>query len=321
MPPQDAGLPSDGTSVDVSVIVVTFNNEAIISRCLEAIRQSVRTHVAEVLVVDNSSTDGTVQVVTENARGATVIPLERNVGFAVANNVALERARGRYVALVNSDAFPDPGAIDRLIHRADCDPKIGLVGARLRYASGRWQPSAGCFPSLRNDLGVALLLHRVPITSRLRLSVLADPAHYTRAHRVDWVSGAFCLARPSVGPLPTAGFMYGEDVEWAHQAGERGYETWIEPCATAVHLGGGATGSVVAAQMRQRRRIEFELRWFGSRGRWPTVGARLIMALHAVIRIGLYVAILPVRPRSASAGIAEFGALLRGAARPPIDAT
>jgi GT2 family glycosyltransferase len=313
----EAGVPP----VDVSVIVVTFNNEKIIGRCLTAVRQSVERYAAEVLVVDNASTDATLQRVRDTAPDAVIIPLERNVGFAAANNVAIEQARGRYVALVNSDAFPDPGAIDQLVNRAEGDPGIGLIGARLRYASGRSQPSAGRFPSLRNNLAVALLLHRLPVTSRLRLSVFADPAHYARAHRVDWVSGAFCLARRSVGPLPTAGFMYGEDVEWARRAAQKGYETWIEPSATAVHLSGGATDSVEAAQLRQTRRIEFELRWFGARGRWAVAAARLIMALHAAVRVGLYVAILPVRPRRARAGIAEFCTLLRGAARPPIEAT
>src|SRR3981189_1513472 len=119
--------------VDVSVIVVTFNDEEIISRCLTGVRQSVDSHAAEVLVVDNASTDGTLQTISEIARGATVIPLERNVGFSAANNIAMEKARGHYVVLVNSAAFPDPGAIDHLINRAEGNERIGLIGARLRY--------------------------------------------------------------------------------------------------------------------------------------------------------------------------------------------
>jgi hypothetical protein len=309
-----------GPPVDVSVIVVTFNSAAVIGRCLAAVRSSVERYAAEILVVDNSSTDGTLQRVRDSAPDATLISLERNVGFAAANNIALERAQGRYVALVNSDTFPDRGAIDHLIGRADEDQRIGLVGARLRYASARSQPSAGRFPSLRNELAVALLLHRLPITSRLRLSVFADPAHYAHARQVDWVSGAFCLARPAVGPLPAAGFMYGEDVEWAREAARRGYSTWIEPAATAIHLSSGADDTVAAAQLRQTRRVEFAMRWFAPRGRLQAIGARVIMALHGAVRIGLYAAILPLRPHRARARMAEFYTLLRGALRPPTDA-
>lgn len=305
--------------VEVSLIVVTFNNEEIIDRCLTAVRESVKTHVAEVLVVDNASTDDTVERVRETARGAILIALEQNVGFAAANNVAMEQAHGRYVALINSDSFPDAGAVDYLIRRADADARIGLVGGRLRDASGRRQPSAGSFPSLLANLGVALFLHRLPLVSRLPLSVLASPAGYDKARRVDWVSGAFCLARREVGHLPSAGFMYGEDVEWARQASECGFETWIEPLATAIHLGGGGnSASAPAATFRQTSRVDFELRWFGTRGAWVVASARAVMAIHALLRIALFAAMLPVRPDLARRRLAEFRVLLREALQRPV---
>jgi N-acetylglucosaminyl-diphospho-decaprenol L-rhamnosyltransferase len=308
-------LARTAAAVDVSVIVVTFNNEAIIETCMRAVMQSVKAYVAEILVVDNASADNTVERVRSTTHEAQIIELDRNVGFAAANNVALQRAGGRYVALVNSDAFPDPAAVDHLIRRADNDARIGLVGGKLRYASGRQQPSAGRFPSLLGNLGIALFLHRLPLVSRLPFSLFANPVHYGDARRVDWVSAAFCLARRQVGPLPAAGFMYGEDVEWAHQATVRGFATWIEPSATAVHLVAGSSGSVSSAQLRQVRRVEFDLRWFRVRGPWAVTCARVVMAIHAVVRIGLYLAILPVQPGRARTGIAEFYTLLRGAAR------
>jgi GT2 family glycosyltransferase len=153
----------------------------------------------------------------------------------------------------------------------------------------------------------------MPLVRRLRLSVAAGPSHYTEAHRVDWVSGAFCLARREIGSMPAAGFMYGEDVEWARLAHERGFQTWLEPRATAVHLGGGGAESVSAAMFRQRSRVDFELRWFRARGTWAVVGDRIVMAIHALVRLGLSAAVLPVRPAHGRARIAEFRALLRAA--------
>jgi N-acetylglucosaminyl-diphospho-decaprenol L-rhamnosyltransferase len=300
-------------AVDVSVIVVTFNDAPLVERCLRAVKQSVSEYVAEILVVDNASTDGTVQCARDSAPEAGVMELDRNMGFAAANNVGLQSARGRYVALVNSDAFPDPGSIDRLVRRAEGDASIGLVGGRLRYPSGRQQPSAGRFPSLLGNLAVALFLHRLPLVSRLQLSVFANPAHYGQARRVDWVSGAFCLARREVGQLPTAGFMYGEDVEWAWQVRETGFQTWIEPSATAVHLLAGGSTSVSSARLRQARRAEFDLRWFSRRGPFATVCSRAVMSVHALVRIGLYTAALPFRPHWARGNIAEFRGLLRAA--------
>jgi N-acetylglucosaminyl-diphospho-decaprenol L-rhamnosyltransferase len=306
-----------GSAVDVSLIVVTHNSAELIERCLVAVRESVRTHTSEVLVVDNASKDATLERVATAAPDATVVALPRNSGFAAANNVALARARGRYVALVNSDAFPDPGSVDLLIGRAEESGRIGLVGGRLRDGRDRPQPSAGRFPSLLGDLGVALFLHRLPPFSRLALSVYADESHYARPQRVDWVSGAFCLARREVGQLPAAAFMYGEDVEWARQANALGFETWLEPRAGAVHLGGGGVASADAARFRQRSRADFALRWFAPSGGWATVPVRLVMALHALVRLALFAVALPVRPRRAQAGMSEFAALLRCALRTP----
>jgi GT2 family glycosyltransferase len=305
-------------AVDVSVIVVTFNDASLIQRCLCAVKHSVNEYVAEILIVDNASTDSTVQCARDSTPEADITRLDHNAGFATANNIGFQKAHGRYMALVNSDAFPDPGSIDRLVRRADSDASIGLVGGRLRYPSGRQQSSAGRFPSLPGNLAVALFLHRLPIVSRLRLSVYANPAHYSQARRVDWVSGAFCLARRQIGPLPTAGFMYGEDVEWAWQARETGFQTWIEPSATAVHLVAGGSISVGLARLRQARRAEFDLRWFSRRGPFATVCARAVMSIHALLRIGLYTAALPVRPSWARGHIAEFRRLLRVALAWPV---
>lgn len=309
------------SGVDVSLVVVTFNNADLIERCLRAVREGIDTSRSQLLVVDNASTDDTVRRVRTTAPEATVIVLERNIGFAGANNIALHNAIGRYVVLVNSDAFPDPGAVERLIRRADSDSNIGLVGGRLRSPSGKSQPSAGAFPSLLSSLATALFLHRLPLTSRLRLSVLANRAHYRRAHRVDWVSGAFCLARPSAGPVPAAAFMYGEDVEWGAQVRQRGMTTWIEPSATAVHLIASGDSSLARARARQASRVQFELRWYRSRGRRATMTARAIMVLHATVRIGLYLLLIPVRPRLATRRVAEFLSLLDGALRTPRCAT
>lgn len=302
----------------MSVIVVTFNDASLIQRCLCAVKRSVNEYVAEILIIDNSSTDSTVQCARDSTPEADITKLDHNVGFAAANNIGFQKARGRYMALVNSDAFPDLGSIDRLVRRADSDASIGLIGGGLRYQSGLQQPSAGRFPSLLGNLAVALFLHRLPLASRLQFSVFANPAHYSQAQRVDWVSGAFCLARRQVGPLPTAGFMYGEDVEWAWQAREAGFQAWIEPSATAVHLLAGGSTSVTSARLRQTRRAEFDLRWFSGRGPYATVCARAVMSIHALLRIGLYTAALPVRPRWARRHIAEFRGLLKVALGRPV---
>jgi GT2 family glycosyltransferase len=305
-------------NVVVSVVVVTHNNSQLIGDCLDAIHNSLKTRDAEIIVVDNASSDGTRDVISRATGPVTVIALERAVGFAEAVNVALRASCRPYVVLVNSDAFLDPGCIDELIDMLEHGSRVGIVGAKLRYPSGRFQPSAGTFPSLLGGLWVALFLHRVPGLSRLGIGYLADERLYRRSRRVDWVSAAVCAARSEVGPLPSSSFMYGEDVEWAAVCRDAGLEVWLQPSATAIHIGRASVDQNRDAGFAQRRRAQFELRWFARRGRVAQLAARFTLLVHAVLRLAVYGGITVLRghrdPR-----LTEYVALLRAAlsAYPP----
>jgi len=295
---------------DVTVVVVTHDNERIIERCLVAVREAIRRYVYEVIVVDNGSSDATVTR-ARSQPGVEVVELKRNTGFAAANNVGIRRAEGRYVALVNSDAFPRPGAIDRLVERAEADPSIGLVGGRLWEPSGRLQASAGRFPSLLGNLWLALFAHRLPLLSRVGVAIYTHPRFYRHPRPVDWVSGAFCLARREVGPLPEDAFMFGEDVEWAHAVRRAGLEVWLEPSASALHLTGATVDAAQAPGFREASRAEFELRWFARRGSVFVLSARAVLGIHALVRLVLYLGLLPFRRGASERKLRGFAELLR----------
>jgi GT2 family glycosyltransferase len=297
-------------SASVSVVIVTHNNRDLIGDCLTATFGAVRDSAAEVIVVDNASTDGTPDVIRAGQWHVDVIALRTNMGFAEAVNRARSSAAGRYLVLVNSDAFPDGGCIDALVNMLDNGPRVGIVGARLRYPSGRPQPSAGTFPSLLGTLWVALFLHRVPGLSRLGIGYLADSRLYRSPRRVDWVSAAVCAARIEIGPMPTSSFMYGEDVEWALASREAGYEVWIEPAATAVHIGRASVDDSQDVGFAQRRRAEFELAWFRRRGGPAPLVARVNLVVHGVMRLLIY-AVLSLLHRRRDTRMREYAALVR----------
>lgn len=308
-----SGAPQGASAnVDLSVVVVTHNNSELIGKCLRAIFDSVQANPAEVIVVDNASSDGTPDVMTEEKWPVEVIALKENLGFAKAVNCAWRRARGRYVALVNSDAFPDRGCLDKLVDTLERDSHIGIVGGRLRYPSGHPQPSAGTFPTLLGGLWVALFLHRVPGLSRLGIGYLSNQRLYRHAQRVDWVSAAVCVARSDVGPLPTSSFMYGEDVEWALACRDAGLEVWLEPGATAIHVGRASVDQSQDPGFAQRRRAQFELAWFARRGPLARLGARLVLLVHALLRLTVYGGLAILRARQ-DRRVAEYAALLRAA--------
>jgi N-acetylglucosaminyl-diphospho-decaprenol L-rhamnosyltransferase len=282
-------VPGDGSGADedapVSVIVVTHNNRRLIARCLDAIGRSVREREAQLIVVDNASTDGTPEAVAAGVWDAELVALPENVGFAGAVNRGLQSARAPYVALVNSDAFPDPGCIDRLVDALVQNRRAGIAGAKLRYPDGTLQPSAGTFPSLLGGLWVALLLHRVPGLSRVGIGYLADPRLYRRARRVDWVCAAVCAARAELGPMPSATFMYGEDVEWGLACRRAGLEAWLVPEAGAEHIGRASVDRSQDPGFVQRSRAEFELAWFARRGPLAVLLARAVLVIHALARL------------------------------------
>lgn len=293
--------------------MVTHNNEDLVTDCVAAIARATVEHSYEVLVVDNGSTDRTVARVGELEGHVRVLPLGRDVGFAAANNRGIAESAGRVVVLVNSDAFPDPGAIDRLIEALERKPEAGIIGGRLRYPSGRLQPSWGRFPSLVGGLWIALSLHRAPGIGRFGVGLAANPALYRTPRRVDWVTAAFCAARRSAGMLPTAAPMYGEDVEWAFSVQQRELEVWLEPAAGAVHIGQASVTKSRDVGFAQRRRANFELRWFARRGRWALLLARGILILHALARLAPLAVMALVHRNDGGRRLAEQASLLRAA--------
>jgi GT2 family glycosyltransferase len=307
MSSQDA----DPRRPEASVIVVTHNNESLIGDCLRSIAAAIRVNTYEVIVVDNHSSDRTLEAIPEEV-SPRVLALEQNAGFGAGNNAGIRVSRGRLIVLVNSDAFPDPGSIDRLIEAIDGLPDAGIVGGRLRYPTGEQQPSFGSFPSLLGGLWVALLLHRLPLAARAGIGVSAHPALYRRRRPVDWVTAAFCIARREVGPLPADTFMYGEDVEWARACRRAGLQVWFDPHATAVHIGRASVDQSQDPGFAQRRRVQFELQWFARRGRLAQLAARGVLVVHALVRLALYSGLSALRRRG-DGRVAEQLALLRAA--------
>jgi GT2 family glycosyltransferase len=196
----------------------------------------------EVFVVDNVSTDGSVEMVEQEFPETILIRSDRNLGFGVANNVALGRARGRYFILLNSDAFFTPGSVRTAIRHMDETPQCGLGGALLQGRGGTWQPSAKSFHSLLGDLIVLTgLADRFP-RSRLFGRASRTFADESQPAQVDWVPGAFAILRPSaldrVGLFDPRFFLYCEEVDLCLRMKRAGLQVWYWPDLSIIHLGG-----------------------------------------------------------------------------------
>ena len=121
----------DTIAPDVSVIIVSFNTSDLLRRCVETLRERSDGVTTEVIVIDNASSDDSADMVERDFPDVRLIRSDANIGFGPANNLGIEIARSRYYLLLNSDAFPEPGALRRAVEHMDASPDIAIGGARV----------------------------------------------------------------------------------------------------------------------------------------------------------------------------------------------
>lgn len=222
-------------------IIITYNTKELIQECLSILLKETKELNKQVIVVDNGSEDRTFPAL-QNIEGIEPIRIERNVGFGAANNVGYQKARGKYIILLNSDAFPHSGAIESAIQMMDGSPKVGLAGGRLVNKDGSWQPSSYLFPSLLNQfLKYTGLAHRFPNNPFFGRANRSWAAPEVPAE-VDWVSGAFCIIRREALDkdkiFDEKYFMYYEEVDLCQRIKKKGWKIQYWPDSILTHLGG-----------------------------------------------------------------------------------
>jgi N-acetylglucosaminyl-diphospho-decaprenol L-rhamnosyltransferase len=200
---------------------------------------------AQVIVVDNASTDSTVSLVQNAFPQVHILPLPENRGFAAANNAGLLQAVGSHALLLNPDTVVHPGAMDAMLRALDTSPAIGVVGPRLLNGDGSLQHSCREFPGFLGDLIGMTELYRVPVIRRFLGRWLPSLGDHSIGRYVDWVSGACLLARRAtfddVGPMDEGYYMYSEELDWQYRMCAKGWKVWFEPSAQVTHIGGTST--------------------------------------------------------------------------------
>jgi len=225
----------------VDVGIVTWNTADLTVRALRQLLTSDQGCDLRVLVWDNASSDGTADAIRAALPAVEVAEGAENLGFAAGVNRLLARSDAPWFLALNSDAWPEPGAIAALVRAAEQQPEAALVAPRLERPDGELEHSTHPFPSLR-----VALLYATGLASRLPAhharDLLLEPAwQHDRARPVDWAVGAAWLMRRSavddVGPLDETFFMYAEDLEWCWRARRAGWEVLFEPAAVVRHVG------------------------------------------------------------------------------------
>lgn len=223
--------------MDLSIVIASWNTRDFLEKCLEAVYTSINSLAMEVIVVDNASTDGSPEMVARRFPQARSICNEINLGFARASNQGIQTSHGRYVLLLNSDAFLAPGAAQIMVNFLDQHPNVGIAGAYLSFPDGSPQPCFGPLPTLSSELASLLGLDKLLSARRpeRKESVLTGA-----------VSGACLMARRAmldeIGLLDDSFFMFSEEVDLCTRAKKAGWQVVHLPGARALHVGGGSTG-------------------------------------------------------------------------------
>jgi hypothetical protein len=242
LPAAASAVPARATGTpEVSVVVVSYNTREILRRCLARLQEEMAGIAGEVIVIDNASADGSPNMVATQFPQATLVRSIVNLGFAAANNRGFRIARGRFVVLLNPDAFLGPGALARAVAHMQRHPRAAMAGGRLMDPEGRLQPSGRLFPSLLNEVlvttGLAARYPRSRLFGRFDRS-WADPQ---APARVDWVPGAFTIIRRDVlqelGGFDERFFLYYEEVDLCRRVAAAGHEIWYWPEIAVTHIG------------------------------------------------------------------------------------
>lgn len=236
----------------LSTIVISYNTRQMTLDCLRALQDDLTGISSETIVVDNNSSDGSAAAIAAEFPAVIIIENSANRGFGAANNQGMRAAAGQFFLLINSDAFPKPGAISAMLQLLRNRPDVALVGPRLLNADGSLQRSCFRFPSPRQAW-----LENLWITPFLpSSSAWGDYRRWPhdQEREVDFVIGACLMVRRSaveqVGGFDEEFFMYSEEADWQIRLSQAGWKVLFTPAASVTHLG-GASGAAEKSRINR----------------------------------------------------------------------
>jgi hypothetical protein len=236
--------PSVNRGASVDVIIVTYNSEAFIRRCLESLFND-QGHIGKIVVVDNASCDGTVGVV-RTFDGAELIELKDNAGFSRASNLAFTRTGSNYVMFLNPDCFATGCAVSSLFNRAVLLGDDYIIGPHILNADMSLQFSARSFHSLITQFSESFFLFRLFPKSRVFGRYFRQYEDHSREFEPDWITGAVMLMPrklfETVGLFDERFFMFEEDADLCYRARKLGHKVVYHPGSTFIHCDAGSFG-------------------------------------------------------------------------------
>lgn len=266
--------------MDVTAIIVNYNTEGLLRDAIGRLQSAAARMSIKIVIIDNASADNSAALIRNAFLGCDLIFNKTNIGFGRANNQALGLVEGRYLLLLNTDAFVSPDTLDKTVAYMDAHPRCGILGVKLVGRDGALQPSARYFPTPWN-----LFLSRTGLNRIFTNVHMVDDMAWDHAsvRQCDWVPGCYYLVRKEVidqvGLFDPRYFLYYEEVDHCLAAKRAGWEVVFYGDTTVIHIGGESAKSESEITQSGRQieaiQIESELLYFrknhGVTGVWMSV--------------------------------------------------
>jgi GT2 family glycosyltransferase len=307
---------------DLSIIVVNYNVRDFLEQSLRSIQRACRSLETEIIVVDNNSIDGSVEMVRDQFPGVQVLANTENVGFSSANNQAIRRARGRYLLIINPDTIVQEDTLTTLVEFMDEHPRAGAVGCQILNPDGTFAPeSRRSYPTPSTAFyrmtGLSQLFPDSERFGRYNMSYLPED----QVAEVDALSGSCMMVRHTAlyyspdelqgrreqdldtddllaeasessgggaGLLDEDFFMYGEDLDWCYRIKKAGWKILYTPDTQIIHYKGESTkkGEFRYIRLFYRAMIQFTRKHFSDRySRFFALLIHLGILVHAGITL------------------------------------
>jgi GT2 family glycosyltransferase len=250
--------------IDISVIIVNWNTKDLLRNCLNSLYQTVRDLSCEVIVVDNCSSDGSIDMLRADFPGVTRIVNEENKGFGAANNQALAIMKGKYALLLNTDTVLVPEAVNKLRNYGETNDKAAIICGQLLNADGSKQNSVASFPTL-----LTLITNTSVLEYIFPLLYPSKRYEHLSPIEVDSAIGACMMIRKKA--LDEAGFFderyffFFEETDLAYSLRQHGWKIYHVPDARIYHFQGQSIGNNFKSRIEfYRSRNQFLRKWHGS---------------------------------------------------------
>jgi len=235
-----------GSELDLSIIIVNYNVKEFLQNLLHSIEKASANISKEIIVIDNASEDGSVEVLKEKFPSIKLIENNINSGFGKANNQGLEIANGKYILFINPDCIVSEDTFDKMISFFESHPDCGLAGCKILNSDGTLQLACrrsfpGPWTSFTKVTGLSTLFPKSKMFARYNLTYLNENETY----EVDAISGSFMMIRKDVyektGGFDEQFFMYGEDLDLCYRVQKNGYKVFYVHDTQIIHYKGEST--------------------------------------------------------------------------------